>query len=255
MAIPFLDLAGPVLLFGLGVLLVAGTIKGTFGVGLPLTGLPLIAWVTDAPTAIAVMSVPVVVTNVYQAVQSRTLLRAGLIRFWPLFAGLFIATIPAARFLSEVDPQTGLWMLGAIMLGVGVTQFLTIRFTIPERAERWAGPLVGLAAGVLNGLSSLNGPITLPYLLSLGLTKDEFVAAISMTFVVATVPLYGTLIYTGVLSAPALMVSVAALAPVVAGMAVGTRWRAGMSERAFAKFLGILLIVAGANLVRRGVGF
>ena len=104
MAIPYLDLALPALAFMAGVLLFAGTIKGTSGIGLPMTSIPLIAWVTDAPTAIAIMAAPVLATDLFLSVENRKLLRASARRFWPLFMPLALATIPAAHLLTSVDP-------------------------------------------------------------------------------------------------------------------------------------------------------
>ena len=146
-------------------------------------------------------------------------------------------------------------ILGVIVLCVGVMQIFTLRFTVAARSERWLSPVLGTTAGILNGFFSLNGPVTIPYLLSLGLGRDGFVAAIAIIFLMATLPLYGTLIYNGVLSTAALVTSATALVPVFAVVAVGMRFRARMSERTLTRLLGILLLAAGANLIRRGLGF
>ncbi len=69
--------------------LLAGTVKGIIGLGLPTVSLGLLAAVLDLTTAMALMVVPSLVTNVWQASAGgggRAIVR----RIWPF---LLMATV------------------------------------------------------------------------------------------------------------------------------------------------------------------
>ena len=82
---PVLDLGGLTLALGLLTFLVAGTVKGTLGIGLPLVAVPLLATVLDLPTAIALMVVPVLTSNFIQALQGKRKLAKRCAAFFPCF--------------------------------------------------------------------------------------------------------------------------------------------------------------------------
>ncbi|MGH6618221.1 MAG: sulfite exporter TauE/SafE family protein, partial [Alphaproteobacteria bacterium] len=52
-----------------GAFLFAGTVKGTIGAGLPLASIPILALVMEPAMAVSLTIVPVIVTNVWQALQ------------------------------------------------------------------------------------------------------------------------------------------------------------------------------------------
>jgi len=60
-----------------------GLIKGTLGVGLPLFAVPVMSLFISSTQAIALVSVPVLVSNIWQVWQEGSL-KTSLKRFWPL---------------------------------------------------------------------------------------------------------------------------------------------------------------------------
>ena len=82
--------------------LLAGIVKGVIGLGLPTVSLALLALVFDLPSAMALLLVPSLVTNFWQALAGPQT-RAVFIRLWPflLTAGLTIWI--GARALAEID--------------------------------------------------------------------------------------------------------------------------------------------------------
>jgi len=50
-------------------LFVAGATKGLIGVGMPIVAVPILSLVVDLPIAVALLSIPLIVTNVPQALQ------------------------------------------------------------------------------------------------------------------------------------------------------------------------------------------
>ena len=62
-----------------GTFLIAGTIKGVIGLGLPLVSLALLTVAIDLPHAMALLLVPPFITNLWQAV--RATIRANILYF------------------------------------------------------------------------------------------------------------------------------------------------------------------------------
>ncbi len=72
-----------------GAFLIAGTVKGVIGLGLPTVSLALLAVAIDLPHAMALLLVPSFITNVWQAVVGENGV-AILRRLWPF---LLMATV------------------------------------------------------------------------------------------------------------------------------------------------------------------
>jgi uncharacterized protein len=250
--VPFLDLGGLTLALGLLTFLAAGTVKGTLGIGLPLVAVPLLATVLDLPTAVALMVVPVLTSNIIQAFQGKRKI-ATLRRFFPLLLALILGTVIAAQFLSSVDLRTGSLVLGVIVVLFSLSQLVRVQFEISQTQERYLNPIVGLVAGFLGGLSNLFGPPLIMYLVALKLEKDDFVTTIGLLFVVASGTFYTTLATVGVLSLENAAGSLVAAIPVMAGVFFGTRLRTRIHQKTFERVLMVVLVVVGLNLIRRGV--
>lgn len=248
---PFLDLGGLTLALGLMTFLAAGTVKGTLGIGLPLVAVPLLATVLDLPTAVALMVVPVLASNIVQALQGKQKI-ATFRRFFPLLLTLIPGTIIAAQFLSSVNLRTGSLVLGVIVVLFSLSQLVRFDFEINKTQERYLNPIVGLVAGFLGGLSNLFGPPLIMYLVTLKLEKDDFVTTIGLLFVIAATTFYATLATVGILSVENAAGSLVAAIPVMAGVFIGSRLRDRIHQKTFERVLMVVLIVVGLNLIRRG---
>ena len=233
-----------------GAFLLAGTVKGTLGVGLPMVSVPIIASVTTPVTAVALLVVPGFTANIWQAVQGG---HYGycLKRFWPLLLALVVGTLIGARILVDVDPRVVARLLGGILIAFSLLRILPVRLAISDGTEPWLGPLAGFVAGILGGISTFHGPVLILYLVALRVPKDVFVSAIALFFVTGLAALYSTLAMHGVLAAAELAASAAAMIPVGLGMFMGRWLRHRISQPVFEKVLVGVLIVIGLNLIRR----
>lgn len=236
----------------LAVQLVAGGVKGVLGIGLPLVSVPLLSQVMPVPTAIAVMTLPILVSNLYQGLD-RQLVRPTLRRFWPMILTAMLTCLASAQLLVALDAQTTYVTLGLIVMTFALFSLVGDRLTLPPRLERPLGPVVGLLAGALGGLSNFFGPPIIVYLVSLKLSKDAFVCAVGLAFVAAGLPLWGTLAAEGVLGTAELIASAAFILPVMLGVLLGQRIRAVVPQRGFRLALLVVLLLTGANLVQRGI--
>lgn len=234
-------------------LLCGGLIKGALGVGTPLLTVPLMALVLPPQIAVALMAVPVVVANVWQASSAREPLRV-VGRFWPAFACLLVGTVIGVKILAIIDDRLLLLLVGIAVIAFTLVQGSSYKLEIAPSFEKPAGAAFGLASGLIGGISSMFGPMLIIYLVSLrNFTKSEFVASISFLYVGAVVPWLLTLIFFGILVDGLLLASIVASVPIGIGMLLGQRVRRRISEHYFHRLVLAVLLVSGGTMIWRAL--
>ena len=88
-----MDDLGTLLLLSTGAFLIAGTVKGAVGIGLPTTAIGLMTLAIDPRTAIALILVPMIVSNAWQVDRSGEILAAAR-RYLPFAAALISPGTP-----------------------------------------------------------------------------------------------------------------------------------------------------------------
>jgi uncharacterized protein len=236
----------------LAVLIVGGSAKGALGIGLPLVSVPLTAQFLDLPVVIGLLSVPMIATNISQALESGGTLPA-LNRLWPMLATIAVGTWAGVHLLLGVDRQLLNAVVGTILVTLAGWMLFQPRIALGPSAERWVGPLIGLLAGIFGGMAGMFGPPLIAYLVGLGLHPDLFVKYISILFLAATGTLVLALGSMGSLSPADLAVSAAAMIPIQLGVAIG-RWLRGRCPASVFRGLVLgVLVLGGLDMVRRAV--
>lgn len=231
----------------------AGFVKGVIGIGIPLVGVSLLSLMLTVPQAVALLPVPIIVANTWQAFHGGYFTKTCR-RFAPLLAAMMIGTIIGAGLLSSIDQGLLMLIVGAVVLTFAAAELHRFRLRVPLRHHRVAGGVAGFLGGFLGGMSSVFGPPVIMFLTSLELGKEEFVGTISSIYLFAGIILGATLAGFGVAGLGELIWSALATVPLFAGMMVGQVTRRRVSEALFRKVLLIMLLLIGLNLIRRGIG-
>ena len=227
-----------------------GLIKGTLGVGLPLFAVPVMSLFISSTQAIALVSVPVLVSNIWQVWQEGSL-KSSLKRFWPLMLTQAIVTVLAVYWtLSFSVRELNMVLALALILAVVLMAFKP-SFNIPPEKESTAGAWVGALSGLLGGASSLMGPIVISYLMSLKLKRDEFVGCISVIYLNAAWPLYGAMWHFDRMQLDDVGYSFSAIIPMFVGLLTGRKIRHLLSEETFRRALLVFLAVVAVVLLFR----
>ena len=233
--------------------LLAGTVKGVVGFGLPTVALALLTVAFGLPQAMALMLVPSFATNVWQAMSggnAATILR----RIWPFLLTATLTIWLGARALTRVDLHLLSALLGALLIVYAVVSLAGLRLTISDRRAVWAGPLIGAVNGVLTGMT---GTFVVPgvmFLQAIGLPRDMLVQAMGMLFLVSTLALGVALQGNGFLTLELGGLSAVALLPALIGMALGQRLRQRLPEAAFRRVFFAALLVLGAYIIANAFG-
>lgn len=231
-------------------LFLGGAVKGTVGVGLPLVVVSLLGSFLDPKLAVVLVTIPVVASNVWQSLRSGVVLGAAR-RFWSLILPFVLFTWVGAQLLASMNTALLLGVLGVLVIGFSGLNLAQPQLRLHTRHEWYAGPGVGVAAGLLNGVSTVNGPPLIMYLVSLGLQKNEFVGSYGLIALAGSVPLLLSYIGVGLMGPAEIGASLLALAPVFLGLLSGEWLRRRIDPDLFRRVLLVVLIVLGLNLVRR----
>ncbi len=233
--------------------LLAGTVKGVIGLGLPSISLALLTVAADLPTAMALLLVPSFVTNLWQAVvggNGAVILR----RLWPFMLMATVCVWLGAAALTRVDLSLLSALLGLLLVSYAGLGLGGIKLTIQPAREAWAGTLIGATNGVLTGMT---GSFVVPgvmFLQAIGLPRDMLIQAMGMLFTVSTVALGVALGGNGMLSMDQGVLSASGVLPAIAGMMIGQRLRQKLSEDLFKRVFFWALLVLGFYIAATALG-
>ena len=226
------------IIFGLAVFLVAGTVKGLVGLGLPTITIALTSLVLPLPEAIALIALPTIFTNLWQATVGG---KFGVIlrRQWPLIVPLAVMLYLTMWLVGQKGPNWAFLVLAAVLVAYSALGLLRIRLHIHADLEKPLGPVIGVVAGLV-GVPVV--PL-MPYLQGLDIKPTELVQTLGVVLCATSLTLTVSLLNFGLLDGRRAVVSAAAVLPALAGMWVGQSIRNRLSVEQFrlAVFWALLL--------------
>ncbi|MBX2880689.1 MAG: sulfite exporter TauE/SafE family protein [Granulosicoccus sp.] len=229
-----------------------GVVKGTLGIGFPTTVVSLLAQVADARTAITVVIIPMVITNLWQVLRS-----SDLIRLTFQYRTLIICMLVFIALFSQIAVRLPAAMLTAI-LGVVIVIYAThslfaTPFVLPPAMDRPAQWIAGATAGIMGGLVSVWAPPILLYLRAKGLDREQFVASVGIFLLAGSSVLLLSYLNNGLLGNGMWQFSTLLVIPALIGFAVGELIRRKLSAKRFERLLLWFFLIMGLNLIRRGL--
>lgn len=232
--------------------LIAGGVKGVIGMGMPTVSLALLVATLGLQPAMAILLVPTIVTNVWQALVGGHLL-AIVRRLWPFLVTSVVAVWPGVMVLARVDPRWLSLLLGVMIVGYALLNLEMARLAMPVRHERRAGVWSGLANGLLTGMTGSSVFPGVAYLQALGLPRDQLIQAMGILFTACTMALGLAMGGERLISGELLLLSSLAVAPALLGMQLGQRLRRRLSEEGFRRVFFLGLLVMGGYLILRAL--
>jgi uncharacterized membrane protein YfcA len=136
-------------------LLLAGTVKGLFGLGLPTVTMGLLGLIMPPVQAAALLVVPTLVTNAWQLAGGPAL-RAVVSRFSSMILPFGVGTLLGIRLLTADSPTLAPALLGIVLVLYALMGLSSRQWVVPPRRERWLSPLIALCTGVLNGATGIS---------------------------------------------------------------------------------------------------
>lgn len=227
----------------------AGLVKGVTGMGLPTVAMGVLGALVSPLAAASLLLVPSFVTNVWQLLAGPAF---GLLvrRLWLMMLAICLGTMSGTAWLTQGGTRATT-ALGVVLVLYAAYSLLSRPFRLPAQAEPWLSPLVGLATGMVTGATGVFVIPAVPYLQALGLSRDDLVQALGLSFTVSTVALAVGLGAHGAFSAEGIGQSFLALPPALAGMGAGQVLRCRISPATFRRVFLLGLLLLGAEMVLR----
>ena len=167
-----------ILLAILAIFLVAGTVKGSLGIGFPAIVMSILPIFAEPALGVALLAIPIFVTNGAQFLT---------VKGWPeiirrfLVAGITVAVtiFVVVQFVADVPSRWINIAVGISLILFALTSLLKLELTMTEHPA-WQA-LVGISSGLIGGLSAVKAPIMI-YTVGLKLPREEFMCAAGFLF-------------------------------------------------------------------------
>lgn len=243
---------GPALtLLVIGTFLLAGTVKGVIGLGLPTVAMGLLGLAMLPAQAAALLIIPSTVTNLWQLAFGGHL-SVLLKRLWPLLLLIVLGTGLGTLWLGMGSGAGVVRALGAALLVYALSGLFLPAFKVTPATERWLAPVCGLVTGLITAATGVFVIPAVPYLQALGLNRDQLVQALGLSFSVSTLALAAGLAWRGSLGGGEINASLLALAPALLGMWLGQVLRQRIGAVLFKRVFFIGMALLGAHLLISG---
>ena len=217
-----------------------GILKGATGAGAPIVTIPVMAAFYDVRIAVIIMVIPNLLTNIGQLYQFR---KTILPRFFTVsFAlggglGAFLGTVLLVNLPIKI-----------LTLSVAciVIIYILLKLIVPSwklnyiKAKKLVF-LMGTGGGILQGSAGLSAPISITFLNSMKLERNQFIPTISVYFGVMSIFQMPTLYYYDFLNLETIIMSCISTIVLMAFMPFGSWIAKSVSKDSFDKITLILL--------------
>jgi uncharacterized protein len=239
-------------LWALLAVFVAGTVKGTAGLGFPTLATPLLSLAVDVKTAVVLLILPNIVMDGIQFAR-RGASTETIRRLLPLLITGGIGTIVGTRLLVVLPTRAVLLLLGGFVIAFVALNATRFSPRLPAAWESWAGPVAGFVAGVVGGVTNVPGTPLAMYFYALGMSKADFLASTAFTFLIYKLVQIGAVAWYGLLTSALAATSVALTGIALAGFVGGLWIQNRLDQRAFNRAVLALLGALGLWLVVRSL--
>ena len=234
-----------ILLLVVAVMLTAGLVHGTLGLGFPLVATPLLTLLMDVRSAILITLVPTMAVNIVSIVRGGSW-KSSIGVYWPLVLYVPLATLLGTVLLFSTDPAPFRLVLAAIIL------FYLNQHRLRGDATAWisrrptlATAVFGAAAGFFAGTVNVMVPVLIIYCLEMQMQRTVMVQVLNLCFLTGKFSQAIVLTGMGTFSLATLGASLPLAAAALAALLVGERVRSRVNADTYRRWIrGILLIIA-----------
>jgi len=243
--ISLLHFDGLIVVAIIAVMLFAGMIHGTLGLGFPMVATPMLATMMDVRSAILITLLPTMAVNIASIANNKSSL-ASTRPFLPLVLFALLGSIAGASVLAVTDPAPFRIVLAALIL-----LYLWNGIRIPKQwlmnNSLLAMAIFGLIAGVSAGTTNVMVAILIIYFMSLETPRSTLVPALNSCFLVGKISQIVVLAIAGLVSVRLMLetapLAVAAVIALLLGQRLQPRIQVNTYQAILRKLLLLLAIV------------
>jgi len=247
--ISLIQLDWPMIIVVLAIMLFAGLVHGTLGLGFPMVATPMLAIFFDVRTAILITLLPTVAINIASIWNSRNSL-GHLERFSPLIFFVLPGSLVGAYILAIADPAPFRLALAALIL---LYLWTNISGRLPRQwlnsNSMLAMVLFGFTAGFSAGTTNVMVAILIVFFLSLEVPRSSMVPVLNACFLVGKVSQIVVLSLAGLVGLSLFYETVPLAITAVLALLFGQRIRDKIAVDVYRRILHGLLVIMAIILI------
>ncbi|MEI4232919.1 sulfite exporter TauE/SafE family protein [Roseovarius sp. D22-M7] len=242
------------MVFATGLALCAGVVKGVVGFAMPMLLMAGLSAVMAPDLALAGLILPTLATNTWQALREGPRAALASMRRYAVFlvTGALVMA-GSAQLVPVLPPAMMFLILGIAITLYAVATLLGRGLHVAAKGGRRGEAAMGALAGLFGGVSGIWGPPTVAMLTARQTEKREQMRVQGVIFALGSVLLLLSHLGSGVLRAATLPLSLWLMVPAMAGVWLGFWLQDRLDQAAFRNATLWVLLIAGANLIRRGL--
>lgn len=231
----------------------AGFVKGVVGFALPLLLLSGLTVFLPPEIALAGLILPTLITNGFQALRHGWVAALSSVRKFRVYLTVGgICLLLSAQFVRTVPETSMLLAIGVLVTLSSMLLLSGFRFRV-TRHKTAIEAVIAMIAGSFGGISATWGPPTVAYLTAIDTPKQDQMRVQGVIYGLGAICLTVAHVYSGVLRVETVGFSAVMILPVIVGSMLGTRVVDVIAQDQFRRTTLFVLLIAGLNLMRRGL--
>jgi uncharacterized membrane protein YfcA len=235
-------------------LVLGGVAKGIVGIGVPLVAMPILSQLMPVKQAVLLLSMPVVLGNIPQALEGGELV-GTVRRIAAPLVGTVLGNIVGVTILVSLEPHHAQAAAGSLLIFAAALLLASPRFTLAPKWVKPVGFVLGFGAAMMESIASIPGPLLALYLIASGVRGKDFTKQMAMILVVSIVTLLVVFKSGAQASGTDLIISAVASIPVIVGMALARPLRDKLPPHLFRVIVLIFVLAAAAQMIRKAFGW
>ena len=229
---------------------IAGVVKGIVGFALPMILITGLSVFIPIEQALASLILPTIITNF---IQSFTISKSSFFntiinyKIFLFFSSIFL--ILSSQFYLLFSAESIMGFIGIILFAYTFSQILG--FQLKFTNNDFLTVIIGSINGVLGGISGIWGPLTVSYLMSLKIEKNEQIKVQGIMYSLGSILLLIGHIYSGIFNRYTFSLSIALVPLCIIGLFIGSIIRNKIEQNTFKNFTLIMILIASINLIKK----
>ena len=226
-------------------LVLSGSVKGIFGIGFPVVAMAILPLFVTPITAITVIALPIVVTNIQQLFSEKEW-KHIILKYRYMAISMMLASFLSSQILTQISVDLITAVIGFALALFAI--YSLFNFTLPITARPLWQIFAGASSGLLSGMTGIQSTAII-YFASLSISRNEFVGAVGYIFLVGGLGLSIGLINNNLLNSNSAIISVIAILFSVIGFKLGSLLRPYISSILFKKMLFVTMLLIGIKQI------
>lgn len=239
----------PVFLYLLAIMMFAGMVHGSIGLGFPMVSTPLIAVLLDVRLAILLTLLPTIAVNI-ASIWSGTDQKDSLREYAPMFAWTFAGALVGSWMLAVFDPspfRLALALLILLYLWTARSEGTTGQWMRPGNTT--VAAVFGVVAGVSSGITNVMIPILIIYFFSLDIPRSKMIPIFNCFFLIGKTTQILVLSVAGLINLALFLHTLLPAAVALAGLWIGGKAGSRISADSYRASIHLLLFVLALILI------